>query len=128
VSREKLTKVKEQVSQLLHDKMEPGILSDKEESFAKQTIESGAMSSSKLLIQDHKNPDPEGNFPAGLAVPATNFTLAIPKTSYLGIKRILDNNEADCMSKTTIQASNLKENLENQGNCLQQFHDSSNRC
>jgi len=73
------------------------------------------MPSSKLLIQDHKNPDPEGKFPAGSAVPATNFTLVFPKTGYLGIKRILDNNEADYMSKTTIQASDLKENLKSQG-------------
>jgi len=48
-------------------------------------------------------------------VPATNFTSAFPKTGYLGIKRILDDNKADHMSKTTIQASDLKENLENQG-------------
>jgi len=73
------------------------------------------MPSPKLLIKDHKNPDKEGNFPTGLAVPATNFTSAFPKTGYLGIKRILDDNKADYMSKTTIQASDLKDNLEDQG-------------
>ena len=35
--REKLAEVKEQASQLLHDKVELGVLSDKEESFTKQT-------------------------------------------------------------------------------------------
>jgi len=115
VSREKLADVKEQALQLLHDKVELGVLSDKEESFVKQTVESKAMPSPKLLIKDHKKPDNEGNFPAGLAVPATNFTSAFQKTGCLGIKRIPDDNKVDCMSKTTIQASDLKENLENQG-------------
>jgi len=51
-------------------------------------------------------------------VPATNFTSAFPKTGYLGIKRILDDNKVDYLSKTIIQASDLKDNLENQGiNC-----------
>jgi len=95
--------------------VELGVLSDKEESFTKQTVESKATPSPKLLIKDHKNPDKEGNFPARLAVPATNFTSAFPKTGCLGIKRILDDNKADYMSKTTIQASDLKDNLEDQG-------------
>jgi len=115
VSREKLADVKEQALQLLHDKVELGVLSDKEESFIRQTIESKAIPSPKLLIKDHKNPDTEGNFPTRLVVPATNFTSAFPKTGYLGIKRILDDNKVDYMSKTIIQASDLKDNLENQG-------------
>jgi len=110
-----LADVKEQALQLLHDKVELGVLSDKAGSFTKQTIESKATPSPKLLIEDHKNPDNEGNFPTGQAVPATNFTSAFPKTGYLGIKRIPDGIEADCMSKTTIQASDLKENCQNQG-------------
>jgi len=98
-SREKLACVKEQALQLLHDKVELGVLSDKEEtSFVQQTVESKAMPSPKLLIKDHKNPDNEGNFLAGPAVPATNFTSAFPKTGYLGIKRILDDNKVDYMS------------------------------
>jgi len=113
-SREKLADVKEQL-QLLHNKVELGILSDKEESFIKQTVESKAMPSPKLSIKDHKNPDNEGNFPTRLAVPATNFTSAFPKTDYLGIKRILDDNKVDYLSKTIIQSSDVKENLENQG-------------
>jgi len=98
-----------------HDRVELGFLSDKEGSFIKETVESKATTSPKLPIKDHKNPNNEENFPAGLAVPATNFTLAFPKTGCLGIKRIPDDNEADCVSKTTIQASDLKESLENQG-------------
>ena len=99
--------------------MELGVFSDKEESFVKQTVESKAMPSPKLLIKDHKNPDNEGNFPAGPVVPTTNnFNSAFPKTRYLGIKRIQDDNKVDCVSKTTIEASDLKKNLENQGtNC-----------
>ena len=43
-SREKLAEVKEQALaiQLLHNKVELGVLSDKEESFVKQTVESKA--------------------------------------------------------------------------------------
>jgi len=67
------------------------------------------------LIKEHKNADPEGNFPTRLVVTARNFTLAFPKTSRLGIKRIPDDNKVAHRSKTTIQASDLRENLENQG-------------
>jgi len=114
-SREKLAEVKEQALQLPHDKVELGVLSDKEDSFVKQSVESKAMTPPKLLIKDHKSPNNEGNFPTGPAVPATNFTSAFPKTGCLGMKRIPDDNAADHMSKTSFQASDLKENLENQG-------------
>ena len=74
-----------------------------------------AIPSPKLLIKDHKKHDLEGNFPTRLAVPATNFTSGFPKIGYLGIKRILDENKVDYMSKTIIQASDLKDQLENRG-------------
>jgi len=63
--------------------MELGVLSDKEESFIKQSVESKAMPPPKLMIKDHKNPDNEGNFLSRLVVPATNFTSACPKTGCL---------------------------------------------
>jgi len=106
-SREKLAEVKEQALQLLHNKVELGIFSEKEESFTKQTVESNTMSPPKRLTKDHKNPN-EGHFPTRLAVLATNFTSAFPKTDQMGIKRITDNTEANQMSKTMIQASSLK--------------------
>jgi len=99
----------------MHNKVELGVLSDKEESFVKQNVESMAMPPPKLLIKDHKNPENEGNFPTRAAAPAINFTFSFPKTDHMGIKRITDDNKADCMSNATIQASNLKENLKNQG-------------
>jgi len=115
VSKAKLADVKLLAQHLLHDKVELGILSDKEESFVKQKIDSMAIPSPKLLIKDHKKPDQEGNFPTRLVVPATNFTSGFPKIGYLGIKRILDENKVDYMSKTIIQASDLKDQLENRG-------------
>ena len=48
VSREKLAEFKEQALQLLHDKVELGILSDKEESFIKQT-------SQKSIVRNQDN-------------------------------------------------------------------------
>ena len=111
-SRITLAEVKEQASQLLHDKVEPRILSDKEASFTKKMLNQ---------MQRHHTADqrptrfPTTNVPAGPAAPATNFTLTFPKTGYLGIKRIHESNRACYVSKTTIQASHFKDNLENQG-------------
>jgi hypothetical protein len=45
-------------------------------------------------------------------IPASNFTAAFPKMGYLGIKRILDLNNVPYNAKTIIQASDLKERLE----------------
>eukprot|EP00957_Ditylum_brightwellii_P164781 12546355-Ditylum_brightwellii.AAC.1 len=41
-----------------------------------------------------------------------NFYGKVLKIGYLGIKRVLDNNKVNCMTFTTIQASDLKETLE----------------
>jgi len=62
-----------------HSLLELGVLSDKEESFVKQTIESKEMPSPKLLIKGHKNPDTEGNFPARLVGPSNKLQVSIPK-------------------------------------------------
>mgnify|MGYP001787478984 FL=1 len=115
VPRSQLTDVQKLAFDILRDKTELGIFSDKEEQFVQQTIQSKAIPSPKLLIKDHKNPDSEGNFPTRLVVPANNFTSGFPRIGYLGIKRILDNNKVNYMSKTIIQASNLKEQLETLG-------------
>lgn len=45
-------------------------------------------------------------------IPATNFTATFSKLGYLGIKRALDDNKANYSRFTIIQASNLKERLE----------------
>jgi len=39
-----------------HDRVELGVLSDKEGSFIKETVESKATPSPKLLVKDHKTP------------------------------------------------------------------------
>ena len=68
--------------------------------------------SPKLLIKDHKKVDKDGNFPTRLVVPANNFTSAFPKLGYMAIRKILDDSKVDYMSKTIIQASDLKKQLE----------------
>eukprot|EP00957_Ditylum_brightwellii_P057822 4385019-Ditylum_brightwellii.AAC.1 len=65
-----------------------------------------------FAMKDHKEPDKEGSFPTRLVIPATNFTATFSKLGYLGIKHILDNNKANYSRFTIIQASDLKERLE----------------
>ena len=66
----------------------------------------------KLLVKDHKKPDEKGDFPTRLVVPAKNFAAAYPHLGQQGIKAILDQNNVDYQRKTIIQASHLKEQLE----------------
>ena len=40
----------------------------------------------KLLIKDHKNPNPKIKFPTGLVIPATNFSATFVKAN--GLERI----------------------------------------
>jgi hypothetical protein len=101
----------EKALELLEEKRD--ILSDKEAEFLYQSINSKAIPSPKLLIKDHKKADENGDFQTRLVVPANNFTSAFPKLGYLGIKKILDDNNVDYASRMIIQASDLKQKLEN---------------
>jgi GIY-YIG catalytic domain len=111
IPRATLTEVMERALELLEEKRD--ILSDKEAEFLHQSINSKAIPSPKLLIKDHKKADKNGDFQTRLVVPANNFTSAFPKLGYLGIKKILDENNIDYASRTIIQASDLKQKLEN---------------
>ena len=88
------------------------IIDEKEYEYIKETIDSKAIPTPKLLIKDHKKPDLEGNFPTRLIVPATNFTAAFPKFGYLGIKAIFKKEGLIYDKKTIIQASDLKNDIE----------------
>ena len=50
-----------------------GILSESEYNFIKETINSRAIPTPKLLIKDHKKQNEDGTFPTRLVVPATNL-------------------------------------------------------
>jgi len=94
VSRSKLIELEEQALQTLHDKVELGVLSNKEEGYIKQTIDSKAIMPPKLLIEDHKNADSKGNFlSTRLTITATNFTSSFSEAGCLGINTILDDND-----------------------------------
>ncbi len=120
IDRERLIEVQKQAGILLEERRH--VISAKEAEFIEQSIKSKAIPSPKLLIKDHKDKpedlDKDGNFPTRLVVPANNFTSAFPKLGYLGIKKILDDNGIEYSKKTIIQASDLKEAIQNQGiNC-----------
>ena len=110
VPRSKLTEISEKAKDMLDEKIE--LLSKKEVAFLRQSIDSKAIPSPKLLIKDHKKENEFGHFPTRLVVPASNFTSAFPKLGYLGIKKIFDDNKVDYMAKTIIQAADLKKTLE----------------
>ena len=46
-------------------------------------------------------------------VPAANFTAAFPKAGCLAIKKTFNHNNINCTRHTIVQASDLKESLEN---------------
>lgn len=86
-------------------------LSKKEHAYISESLNSKAIPVPKLLIKDHKKAK-DGIFPTRLVVPATNFTAAIPNVGYRGIRNIFDKTGVNYKSKTIIQASHLKEQLE----------------
>ena len=47
-----------------------------------------------------------------MVIPATNFTATFSKISYLGIKRCLDKGKVNYSRNSIVQASDLKETLE----------------
>ena len=48
-------------------------------------------------------------------MPANNFTAAIPKLGYMGIKKIFDDHKIQYNKRTIVQASDLEEKLEKLG-------------
>ena len=69
----------------------------------------------KLLIKDHKKINENGEFPTRLVIPAKNFTATFSKISYLGIKRCPDKGKVNYSRNSIVQASDLKETLEETG-------------
>lgn len=87
-------------------------LSEGEHAFLKEKIDSKALPSPKILIKDHKAADEQGCFPTRLVIPATNFTAGFSKLGYMSIKRLLDQYSVNYTARTIVQASDLKEKLE----------------
>ena len=81
--------------------------------FSKETIDSKAVPAPKLLIEDHKKPNKEGNFPTRTMIPATNFTAGFPTLGFSGIENTFDKNNVNGMKRSMTQASDLKDKLEN---------------
>ena len=110
VPRSRLVEISKNANELLSKVSH--ILNDKEREYIQETIDSKAVPTPKLLIKDHKKPDPKGNFPTRLICPASNFTAGFPKIGYIGIKEIFDKEGIIYDNKTIVQASELKEEIE----------------
>ena len=90
-------------------------LSVKEEEFVRQLLTTRAIPSPKILVKYHKTINKKGDFPTSLVIPTTNFTTTFSKISYLGIKRCPDKGKVNYSRNSIVQASNLKETLEEIG-------------
>jgi hypothetical protein len=88
------------------------VMSEDEYYFVKESLNSKAIPSPKLLIKDQKEINNDGNHPTRLVVPATNFTAALSKLGYIGIKKIVDKAGIIYTKKTIRQASHLKTQIE----------------
>ena len=84
----------------------------KEEEFVRQSLETRAIPSTTILIKYHKTTNEKGESPTRLVIPATKFTAAFSKISYLGIKRCLVKGKVNYSRVSIVQASNLKERIE----------------
>ena len=81
----------------------------------RQSLATRDIPSPKLLIKDLKTINEKGGFPTRLVIPATNFTATFSKIGYLGIKRCLDKGKVNYSRDYIVQASYLKERLEELG-------------
>eukprot|EP00957_Ditylum_brightwellii_P086331 6569242-Ditylum_brightwellii.AAC.1 len=81
--------------------------------FLNEGIASKAIPHPQLLMKDHKDREENGDYPACLVIPATNFIAMFLKIGYLGIKWVVDKNKVNYAKFTIIQqALDLKEKLE----------------
>ena len=87
-------------------------LSVQEENCVRQSLATKAIPYPKLLIKDHKTINEKGEFPTRLVIPATNFTATLSKIGYLGINMCLDKRKVNYSRFSIVQASDMKERLE----------------
>ena len=87
-------------------------LSVKEEEFVRQSLATREIPSSKLLIKDHNTINYKEELRTRFVVPATNFTATFSKIGYLGINICLDKGKVNYSRNSIVQASDLKETLE----------------
>ena len=87
-------------------------LSFQEGKFVRQSLATRDIPYSKLLIKDNKTINQKGESPKRLVIPATEVTATFSKIGYLGIKRCLDNIKVNYSRVSIVQASDLKERLE----------------
>ena len=78
----------------------------------RQLLALRAIPSPKLLIKHHKKINQKWEFPTRLVIQATNFTTTFSKIRYFGTKRCLDKREVNYSHISVVQASDLKEILE----------------
>ena len=90
-------------------------MSVKEEEFVRQWLATQSILSPKLLLKDHKTINEKGEFPTRLVIPSTNFTTTFSKIVYLGIKIFPDKGKVNYSRDSIVQASDLKERLEELG-------------
>eukprot|EP00957_Ditylum_brightwellii_P138356 10546051-Ditylum_brightwellii.AAC.1 len=87
-------------------------ISTDEFNFIQESLTSKAIPQPQLLVKDHKPVETSGDFPTRFVILATNFTAALSKLGYLGIKEVLDEHNVNHNKHMIIQASDLKEKLE----------------
>eukprot|EP00957_Ditylum_brightwellii_P089493 6814718-Ditylum_brightwellii.AAC.1 len=89
-----------------------GILSPSEFGVLREGIASRAIPQPQLLIKDHKDQEPNGDYLTRLVIPATNFMATFSKVGYMAIQKVLDCNKVNYNRFTIVHSSGLKENLE----------------
>ena len=78
----------------------------------RQSLATRAILAPKHLIKYHKTINEKGEFPKRLVITATNFTATFSKIGYLWIKRCMDKGKLNYSRVLIVQASDLKEILE----------------
>ena len=66
-------------------------LSESKVGHINESLKTKPISTPKLLIKYHKNPNTNSEFTPRLVIPETNFTATFAKVGYLGLKAIIDN-------------------------------------
>ena len=87
-------------------------LSVQEGKFVRQSLVMQVIPSPNLLIKNHKTINKKGESPTRLVIPARKFTATFSKIRYLVIKIMPDKGKVNYSRFSIVQASNLREILE----------------
>ena len=92
-----------------------GEISEKEDKYLTQKLDTRRVATPKLFIKDHKEPLANGSYPTRLVIPADGYMAGFGKMAFTALRRMFDDHNVVYTDRQIEQAYSLKCDMEERG-------------